>query len=224
MHTSGFVMQDQLNPDGHIFIPFPGTQTRLGSGLKAVVQAASTAAIYEFDLADVLFRYGMQDDGQQQYGRPNGTSGAQALALLPGVVDQTPYSRTQRPPVPSTAVFGPNDSGTARTIPKGMQVNAINVVYNVIGGTLTLATIGMTKTTFGTTGTAPVVTTLLANANNGLQTGVISQPVAYNVLIPTPAPITTRLTQTIIEVDMTTPAGVTIDLYGLFLDVSFNFN
>lgn len=223
MHTSGFIMQDQLNPDGHIFLPFPGTQTRLGSGLSALVQAASTAGVYEINLDKLLLRYGMQDDGQQQYGRPNGTSGAIALPLLPGTVDQTPYSRTQRPPVPSTAIFGPNDLGTARTISKGIQVNTINLVYQVLGANLTSATIGMTKTQFAS-GVAPVVTALLANANNGILLPVAAQPVITGIAIPTPAPITTRFAQTLIEVDITTPAGSTVNLYGLFLDVSFNFN
>lgn len=223
MRTSGFVQQNQLNPDGHIFVPFPGTQTRLGSGLNAVVQAASTSGVYEINIDKLLLRYGMQDDSQMQFGRPNGTSGAQALALLPGVVDQTLYSRTQRPPVPSTAVFGPNDLGTAPTIAKGIQINTINLVYQVLGANLTSATVGMTKTQFAS-GVAPVVTALVANANNGILLPVAAQPIITAVAVPTLAPITTRFTQTLIEVDIVTPAGSTVNLYGLFLDVSFNFN
>jgi hypothetical protein len=230
MKTSGYVQQGLPNPDGHIFIDLntyatsgAGTRTRQGAGLVAVTQAAATNAIYEIPLADLIFRYGMQDDSQMAFGRPNGTSGANALALGIGVVDQTPYSRAARPPIPSAQVFG--SGGTALSIAKGISLTGITVCYQVLGAAATAITLGITKTLFTPPLVAPVVTTILANGANGLSTAITAAGVVNSTYIPiNSGMLTSRLAQYLLELDATTAIGGTINFFGMFLDVAYNYN
>ena len=231
MVTSGFVMQGLPNPDGHVFIPInpangtanPGVRTRLGGGLAATVQPAATASVYEISLDALLFRYGMQDDSQMAFGTRASTSGAAALPLLPGVLDISPYSRLPRPPIASANVFG--NGGSAVGIAKGIAIKGVSLVYQPIGAALTSVTIGITKTQFAN-GVAPVVTNILPNVNNGLLLAVAAQPVITTIPVPVvnQVMLTNRFAEYLIEIDPVTAGGGTLNLFGIFLDLAYNYN
>lgn len=232
MNTAGYVMQGLPNPDGHIIIEpaeysyaTGGTITRGGVGLLYLTVPASATTIIDYELSGMLFRYGMQDDSQMQYGQNNGTSGANALPLLPGTVFNTPYSTQARPPIASNKVFG-SGTGNASVIPKGITVKAINLTYQVLGANLTSATIGLTKTQYATAATAPVVTNLLAAANNGILLPVAANPITVNIPVTAANQImlTSRLAKYLLEIQFVAPAGSTVAVSGIFLDVAYNYN
>lgn len=111
---------------------------------------------------------------------------------------------------------------TAR--PKGIALKALYPVYAIAGAAASLNTIGITKTVFANNA-APVVTNVLANAANGLATATQAQPYLTPINFSTPVTFqTTKYAEYSIEWDVTTPGGGTAQLFGIFLDLAYNFN
>jgi hypothetical protein len=108
-------------------------------------------------------------------------------------------------------------------IPKGMQINSIDVIYTVAGLAAAVATVGLTTTAFANT-TAPVVANLIALAANGLPTAVQATPYVKNVAVATPAMIITADTEVVANVNFTGGATGTVDFYGIVVHCSYNFN
>ena len=111
-------------------------------------------------------------------------------------------------------------------IPKGVQINSIDVVYQVLAVTASAATIGLTKTFFANL-VAPVVTNLLALGANGLPTAIGAQVQVTNVPITTPAmlvPAAGGVTAPLVNVNLTAGSGGTINFYGVCLNCSYNLN
>lgn len=107
--------------------------------------------------------------------------------------------------------------------PKGIALKALYPVYAVAGAALTTNTIGITKTVFANNA-APVVTNILANAANGLQTATQAQPYLTPINFATPVTFqTTKYAEYSIEWDVTTAGGGTAQLFGIFLDIAYNF-
>lgn len=108
--------------------------------------------------------------------------------------------------------------------PKGIGIRAMYPVYSVAGAALTTNTIGLTKTVFSPNA-APVVTSLLANAANGLATATNAQPYLTPINFASPiAYQVTKFAEYIIEWDVTTAGGGTANIYGIFLDLLYNYN
>lgn len=107
--------------------------------------------------------------------------------------------------------------------PKGILFREIYPVYAVAGAALTTNTIGLTKTVFSNN-VAPAVTSLLTDAANGLATATNAQPYLTPIQIPSPAYQTTKFASYILEWDVTTAGGGTAELFGVFMDIGFNFN
>lgn len=233
MNTSGYIMQGKANPDGHIviepteyaFASGAPTVVRSGLGLINLLVAASGTTVVDYDIANILFRYGMQDDSQMLFGQNNGTGGAQALPLLPGTVFNTPYSTQARPPITASQYFGSN-TGNATVIPKGITVRAINLAYQVLGAGLTSATIGLTKTQYAPGPAIPVVTNLLAAVNNGILLPIAANPITVNIPIAAANQVmlNSRLAKYLLELTFVAPAGSTVQVSGIFLDVAYNYN
>jgi hypothetical protein len=105
-----------------------------------------------------------------------------------------------------------------------MQINSIDVIYQVLAVNAAAATLGLTKTAF-TNSFAPVVTNLVALGANGLPTVIGAQPQVTNVAVPSPVMIVPVLdTQILLNINLTAGAGGTVNFYGAVLKCSFNFN
>lgn len=131
----------------------------------------------------------------------------------------TPAGVTGPPPFSGTSSLVP----VTAPRPKGITFKEIYPVYAIAGAALTTNTIGLTKTVFSNN-VAPAVTSLLTNAANGLATATNAQPYITPIQIPSPAFQISRFAEYILEWNVTTPGGGTAELFGVFIDVGFNFN
>ena len=195
------------------------TKASAGPGLMVSHVPATDASTFFANLG-ALLRTGVYAStyDQSQYGTaasvagPStvaGTSGP--LALLPGI---PPLTAAQ------LATLGAMQSGP---IPKGMQINSIDVIYTVNGLAAAVATVGLTTTSFANA-TAPVVKNLIALGANGLPTAVQATPYVKNIVVATPAMITAADTEVIADVNFTGGATGTVDFYGIVVHASYNFN
>ena len=108
--------------------------------------------------------------------------------------------------------------------PKGIKVRELYAAYTVAGLALTTNTLALTQTVFANN-VAPAVTSIIASAANGLATATNAQPYLTPIMVPpTPAYLTTKFGSYTIEWDVTTGASGTARIYGLFVDVQFNYN
>lgn len=111
--------------------------------------------------------------------------------------------------------------------PKGIRLQSISVIYQITGASgITVPTVGVFQTTYGYA-TAPVVTTLLAQATNGLLTAANAQP--YITLIPIANANKIWLTNNneiiTVELDFTSGAATSVlDVLGIQFNVDFNYN
>jgi hypothetical protein len=162
---------------------------------------------------------------QQQFGTaaaqpgPSAVSGTSGpLALQPGY---PPITAANMATVGGTVGGAGVMSGV---IPKGIQINSIDVIYQVLALAAAAATIGVTKTAFVNL-VAPVVTNIIALAANGLPTVIGAQPQVTNVPVTTPAMIVPASpTEVIVNVNLTGGATGTVSFYGINVNYSYNFN
>jgi len=190
-----------------------------GAGLVSQTLAASLAATL-FSNVEPWLRTGVYASSydQEQFGTAAGVAGPTTvantsgpLALPPGI----PPILAANLPTLGNAQRGP--------IPKGMQIDSVDVIYTVTGAALTGATIGLTKTVFANN-TAPVVTNLIALGANGLPTAVQAQPYVTNVAVGTPAMITSADAEVVLNVNLTTQAAGSAVFYGVVFHCHYNFN
>lgn len=225
MRTQGMIQAGTPNPDGHVFFGISDITTagtaptfnRTSKGLYSLTQPVSAGNTYIINLAGLLFRYGVQDDLQMLWGS-TANGGSQGQPTPPNAfVGQG--ANLQRPPYTGASQLVPPTSR-----PTGISIKNIIPVYQVLGVALNFITIGLSKTQFAN-GVAPVVTDVLAPATYGLTTTVNAQPVAIPVPVSTPNLFqTNRLSQLTVELGVNTPAGGTCALYGIFIDVVYNYN
>lgn len=133
----------------------------------------------------------------------------------------TPADSQGVPPLTGTIDITPQT--TPRV--KGIMIRQIHPVYSIATLALTTNTIGLTKTVFAN-GVAPVVSNVLANAANGLATAVGAQPYVTPITIPLAGQVfqNSRFAEYLVEWDITTPATSTCNVYGFFVDFTYNFN
>jgi hypothetical protein len=133
----------------------------------------------------------------------------------------TPAGVTGRPP------FSGMSQLTPVTVPrtKGLKFKQLNVVYIVNTAVATAMTVGMTAISY-VNGVAPVATTLIPNAANGLATAFAATPYVIPVPVPTANQgyIITPNTAVVVEFDFTTGAGATVDVLGFWLIGDANYN
>lgn len=288
--TQGRYDADTPYGDGHIFVSAldgtltsgTGTATRAGAGLFSLNLGATDTAILSIPLTSLIFRYGVQDYLQEQFGSTN-AGGAQGkpvggftavvttqatagsavnvavntsvgftkgdnvnaggqftfITAIPDTTHITLNTLTANLTVNSTiaqnvfttpaGVSGPPPfTGVTQLTPptaprpKGIGIRAIYPIYSIAGAGLSTNTIGLTKTVFSPNA-APVVTSLLANAANGLATATNAQPYLTPINFASPIPMqVTKYASYSIEWDVTTAAGTAV-LYGVFIDVNYNF-
>jgi hypothetical protein len=223
MRTAGMLLMDTPLPDGRIFV---SPTSMLGGGTVS----AATPGILHLDITgaavtigmepNLLLRYGMSDDAQQQFGMgapgSQGFQGAQAQPVTTGQPFTTPYQRSGRPPYPSAQGFSP-----ANARPKGLKPVAVTVAYTVTGGPLTAFNLSLYKTALNV-GTPPAPAQLLTAVGLPLQTATVQ-------LVTTPITTANQLWLAdpfdVLAVSLATNSGAaTLSIYGVYIDVAFNYN
>jgi hypothetical protein len=110
-------------------------------------------------------------------------------------------------------------------IPKGFQINSINVIYLVTGAALTGHTCRLDKSAFANN-VALASTNVLTSGANGLATATQANPYCTEIAMPAAfqAYQVSDLSEYWFEVSATTQAAGAYRLYGLRAKVTFNFN
>lgn len=225
MRTSGRLLMDTAMPDGQIWIPpfAPGSTlpaaTNDGTTFKSLIPA-SGATTYYIPITELLVRLGMSDDAQQQFGQgtpSGGYQGAQGQLTTISTPFTTPYQQSGRPPFLGSQLLSPPINR-----PKGIAINSISVAYQVLGAATTSMSVALAKTVL-TAGVAPVKTllinaTALANAVAAQPQVTVIQNTVQNSFLIDP------LAQYYIQLAATTPAGSTVNVFGFYLNLGFNYN
>lgn len=108
-------------------------------------------------------------------------------------------------------------------VAKGIQIDSVDVIYQVLSLAASVATIGLTATNFSNL-VAPVVTNLITLGANGLTTAINAQPTVVNVPVTTPAMIVSADTEVMLNINFTGGATGTVKFYGAVIKAHFNFN
>jgi hypothetical protein len=204
----------------------PATIASPGLVFKTV--PAADASIFAVDLSELLLRSGVYATAaydQEQYGTAASVPGPSLVVNTSGPL-ALPGSGSPNyqgfPPIPgaSVATLAGASVGAAQ---KGIQIDSIDIIYQVLTLAASAATVGLTKTVFAN-GVAPAVTNLIALGANGLPTAVAAQPVVTNVLVSTPAMIIASDTEVILNINLTAGATGTVKFYGAVIKAHFNFN
>lgn len=126
---------------------------------------------------------------------------------------------TGRPPFTGASQLTPVTAAR----PKGISFEQLTVIYQVTTTAITVPTVGMFATQYFNNA-APVTTTLIAQATNGLQTATQAQPYVIPVSVPLAASnfIVTPNTVVVVEFDFTNSTG-TVDFLGFVLTCEFNY-
>jgi len=193
------------------------TLTLNAKGDVSFNMAASLAGKWICSVTGLLFRKGMAPFLQEQFGTAAGVAGPTAVA-------NTSDPDASIGPPPQTGQL--NITPQTGFLPKGVKI--VDVVLHYFIGTNPLAvhTAGISKTVKPTPGTpaALVVTDIVANAANGLATAANALKQSTLIAVASPTFNVTDLSELIIEVDATTPAGGTYQMYGGTLHVQYNYN
>lgn len=133
----------------------------------------------------------------------------------------TPASVSGRPPFTGSSQLTPVTSFR----PKGIQPTFLQIAYLITGANLTVPTVGMFAVQYQNL-VAPTVTTLIAQATNNLQTATNAQ--AYVTTVPVPIAnrsfITSPSTAISIELDANVGAATTLDIVGMWVGCTFNYD
>ena len=215
-------------PDLQIFVDATWFQN-VGSGVSSlatdgaglVYALLGNSAVGNFFANLALFtRTGVYASSydQEQYGTAASVAGPSSVAntsgplgLLPGI---PPLTAAQLP------TLGHTQNGP---IPKGTQIDSIDVIYTPLSLAASVATVGLTKTVFKN-GVDPVVTNLIALGANGLATTMATKPQVFNVPVTTPAMITDADVAQYCNVNLTAGATGTVKFYGVVVHAHYNFN
>jgi hypothetical protein len=145
-----------------------------------------------------------------------------ANAPISGNQFTTPAGITGRPPFTGTSQLTPVTSPR----PKGILFKSIYPVYTIGSVNATLNTIGLTQATFANGAAVPTATNIIASAANGLGTTFGATMNVTPIPVPSAGQIfrTSKFTEYVLQWALTTGAASgTALLYGVFLDVTYNF-
>lgn len=228
MNTGGQFTADTPFSDAQIFLGAEElvspslTQAAIsqsGEGLLIITTPVSaTTDLYK--TVDKILRTGYAINYQQQFGTAASVPGPSSVANT-----SDPLGLTGIPPVLAAnlaTIKGP----VTGFKPKGMQVNSADIVYTVLGAPATSISFGITATKYGLPAagaTAPVVTNIVAFGTNGLPVAVAANPVNTRVAVATPSMIVTPETKLQIHLRTVNPAGSTVAIAGVILNISYNY-
>lgn len=230
--TDGRWESNQSYPDLQLFIGslqfkdlagHATTPTSIATpGLLWQLVPAGDACIFAADIAELLLRSGVYATpayDQEQFG---------TLAAQPGpssvVGTSGPLALPQGQPPMLAAKMATIAGSLAGPIPKGVQIDSVDVIYQVLAdATAVAATMGLTKTVFKNL-TAPAVTNLIALGANGLPVVIGAQPQVTNVSVANAAMIVAADTEVILNINLTGGTAGTIKFFGAVLKCHYNFN
>jgi hypothetical protein len=230
-NTAGKQTQQTLSTDLEIFVGASefkdvaglATLASAGEGLLSLNLSSTQAATFFANLTAFLRRtgeYATAAGSQRQYGTAASVPGPSTVANTSGPLAL---------PVGFPPIVGSKMAtlagGLAGPTPKGMQINSMDVIYEVDTVNASLATCSLTETNFANAA-SPVVTSLITLGANGLPVafGTSAKPYVTNVAVTTPALITVTDTEVIAHVNLTAGSGGTAKFYGVNLKVSYNLN
>ena len=196
-------------------------------GLMFKTVPSGDACIFFSSIPYAMLRsgvYATPQYDQEQYGTaasqpgPSAVNGTSGPLALPNPV--APYYQGY-PPTPGASMATLAGS-VAGPQPKGIQIDSVDVIYQVLtDATAVAATMGLTKTVFANLA-APVVTNLIALAANGLPVIIGAQPQVTNVAVPTPGMIVASDTELLLNINLTGGTAGTIKFYGAVIKAHFN--
>lgn len=180
---------------------------------------ASSANVLEIPLDHLVYRSGMQDDLQEQFGG-GATSQVFTSALgaaAPPATFTTPAGVSGPPPFTGVTQFTPPTSR-----PKGIRINSITFNYLITTNNATVNTCAVYDFVYAD-GVAVVANVLLASAANGLSVTASATPHVTTVALTTPAYLTALNHFPVVSWAITPGAGG-VSIYGITLNGHFNFN
>ena len=127
---------------------------------------------------------------------------------------QPPMTSSQLATISGNYVGGPGK--------KGLQIDSVDVIYQVLTVAASAATMGLTSTNFVNL-VAPAVTNIIALAANGLPTATAAQPAVTNVAVASPAMIVALDTELLLNINLTAGSGGTIKFYGACIKGHYQF-
>lgn len=234
--TDGYWNQDTPYTDMEIFVGASefkdianlATVASASSGLFTLNLAAGAAGNFCADVTAAIKRTGVYATPaltQEQYGTAASQPGP---TLVSGTSD--PEGIRGYPPYLSSTLAtlrGP----VSGPVPKGVQLNSVDVIYNVTGLAASLAQIGVFATNF-VDGVAGNVVNLITLGANGLPTAIRTTVYRFNIPVPTgagavAAPYFMTLSGTELSIQVKLTAGAStgaISFYGCVCKCSYNFN
>lgn len=231
-YTDGTWDQGTPQPDLRIFVgadqftDFAALATLPATpapGLLFKTVPATDAAKFFSSLPGLLLRSGVfatPAGTQEQFGTAAAQPGPSLVAGTSG-----PLALIQGKPPMTAAQMATIAGSRSGPQPKGIQINSVDVIYQVLALAAAAATIGLTTTQFPAISAAPIVTNLIPLGLNGLLLPIDAHPIVVNVPVPSPAMIVpTNDTEVILNINFTGGATGTVNFYGAVLNCSFNLN
>jgi hypothetical protein len=136
-----------------------------------------------------------------------------------------PQYEEYNPPIgPPFTIPGPV-AGQTLPVLKGVRLKSVDLIYLLAGAAATTNTVGIFVKQ-DANNAAPTITTLLAQAANGLQTATQTARYVTNVPIAVATRGFTVTPDTVITVewDLTTASGGTAQVFGVVFNYDFNLN
>ncbi|HEY4799500.1 MAG TPA: hypothetical protein VII99_10530 [Bacteroidia bacterium] len=228
-NTDQYWQADTPFPDQEIFVgatefkDLAGVATfaSAGAGLLSLNLGTAAAGNFFANITAALKRTGVLATPalqQSQFGTGASMPGPS------GVANTTdPEGIRGFPPFPASKL--PTLIG-AQTGPivKGIQVNSVDLLYNIGTVNAGLAQVGLTITNFIDNNAAtPTSTNIIALGANGMPTAFRANYYRFNVPVTSPAMVTAFDSELIANVKLTAGSGGTVVFYGMVAKCSFNF-
>lgn len=237
MHTAGVLTQGKPNTDAQLFfsaddIAVPNaTHVAAGtSGLIGWLVAASSTSVWQKQISGLLLRTGILQStnyatnlGQQAFGTANGP-GPSAVAGTSGPSGFGPNAVM----APVTKANMPTLVGSVAGAPKkGVQINTIDVLYQIQGGAATTVSVGLVTANPAAPGNDVAIATAVLIAATNLSVAVNSTNAKIHrqrLTNANPQMLVTDGTIVAIDGQIINPAGVTTNILGFILGCSYNYN
>lgn len=230
MRTAGQFLQDTPFVDGQIFLS-PADMFNSGwtSGpiqnaggptvdIANILTSASTTA-YSSAALRFLNRTGTQPNYQEQFG---------TAALVPGPSSvantSDPLNLVGMPPT-KKASLAPLTGGVNGFVPKGIQLNYIDVIYLVATNAISNFALAVYAINYANGVAANKVTLYALNTPTGFPLTVAANPYVFRVPMTATQMFTNSDTKIVIHsFFQSTTSAPSLTFYGLALGVSYNFN
>jgi hypothetical protein len=224
--TQGAMYGD--TPHGGAFLWYGATNVNW-DGTATLIYTRNAAGDYSLNTSTAATTYhitaGMADVKRQQFAVEQFGPGTQP-ANLP--FQERFGTAAGGPGYPASAPGLPPFTGLTELTPptlmpaKGTRIWAITVVYKITTVALTTHTINLYRTTYANNAANSIVTVPISS--NALSTAVQANPYVTVVSVTTPVFETLALTDTLVEILVTTGTTSTYQFYGIGFSTDINFD